>query len=346
MPMSAFMRPFIIPVFLPQVGCPHQCAFCNQRLITGVQHSFLSPDQLRSLIDRFLQYKGTRRGVTQISFYGGNFLGLEKGYMIDLLQTASSYVLQGKVDSLRFSTRPDTVDDVRLDIIGKFPVKTVELGVQSMDDSVLMLSKRGHTARDTELAVERLKRKHYEIGLQMMVGLPGDDEKTSMETARRIASLFPDFVRIYPTLVIENSLLAMWYRQGRYSPLSLEQGISRVKHLYLLFSKHNIKVIRMGLQPTDDLSEKTAVLAGPYHPSFGHLVYSDIFLDMAISRLDSKPVSAESVTVRVHPRSISRFRGHKNRNIQILQARFHITALHIVADFSMSENALRIEISG
>ena len=278
--MQGNERPFIIPVFLPNSGCLHRCAFCNQTSITGVKQDTILPEKLRSVINEFLQWKGKFRNNVQISFYGGNFLGLKEKYLKTLLNESAKFVESGKVGSIRFSTRPDTITNERLDILKEYPVSTIELGVQSMDDRVLTMAKRGHTSSDTVKAVAVLKERGYEIGLQMMVGLPGDDEATSLATGRRIADLAPDFVRIYPAVVLKNSLLAKWYKEGKYTPLSLEPCVTLVKKLHLLFDEKKIPVIRMGLQASADLENGTTILAGPYHPAFGHLVYSEIFLDM------------------------------------------------------------------
>ena len=239
------VRPFIIPVFLPHMGCPHRCAFCNQAAITHSKQNKFPLERIDKYIDTFLNYSGKQRMPVQLAFYGGNFLGLKPDYIKSLLVTASQFVTAGRIDNIRFSTRPDTVDQQRLDLISDAPVLTVELGVQSMDDRVLALSKRGHKSSDTEKAVELLKKRGYEIGLQMMVGLPGDDKYKTFATGRRIAKLSPDFVRIYPAVVLENSLLAKWYRQGNYVPWSLGFCVSIVKELYLFFRKKNIPVIRM-----------------------------------------------------------------------------------------------------
>jgi len=168
---------------------------------------------------------------------------------------AGEFVSQGLVDSIRFSTRPDTIDARRLDILENYPVATVELGVQSMDDQVLVQAGRGHSASDTIRAVEALKERQLDIGLQMMVGLPGDSDARALTTTRKIADLDPDFVRIYPTVVVENSRLAQWFKKGKYAPLSLEDAVSLVKKIYLLFKQEGIEVIRMGLQASDDLED-------------------------------------------------------------------------------------------
>lgn len=282
----------------------------------------------------------------QIAFFGGNFLGLEKHEITLLLFEACKFVKTGKVDGIRFSTRPDTIDTERLDMLKEFPVSTVELGVQSMDDKVLTMVNRGHTSFDTENAVHLLKKHNFEIGLQMMVGLPGDDEKTSLSTGRRIADLSPDFVRIYPAVVLKNSLLATWYEKGKYTPLSLESAVTIVKKLHLLFREKNIRVIRMGLQTSKDLEKGAAIVAGPYHPAFGHMVFSEIFLDRAVSiiesGLESGNLFSDAILIKVNPRSISKMQGLKNQNIKLMKNKFHIKSITILQDPSIAEDGLTI----
>jgi len=333
-------RPFIIPVFLPHYGCPHRCIFCNQSNITGVKQPFLAPQRLREWIKEYLTFKGKKRHPVQIAFYGGNFLGLKADEITRLLKEAAGFVKAGSVDSVRFSTRPDTINTERLDVIKPYPVSTIELGVQSMDDQVLTSAKRGHKAQDTEKAVALLKTSKYKIGLQMMVGLPGDNEAKALATGRKIASLNPDFVRIYPTIVLANSPLARWYQDGTYAPWPLERCVTLVKNLYMLFASKNIPVIRMGLQPSDDLEVGSTILAGPFHPAFGHLVYSEIFLDKAVTVLKSKKSNLDTITLKVHPQNISKMRGLKNNNIHILKRKFQIKSLQIVPDAAVFKNSV------
>ncbi len=269
-------------------------------------------------------------------------MGLEKEYIERLLNVSAKFVKNNEIDAIRFSTRPDTIDHDRIEIIKNYPIKTVEIGVQSMDNRVLAMANRGHSASDTQLAVALLKDRHYQIGLQMMVGLPEEDESSSLSTAYRIGELEPDFVRIYPTIVLKNSLLARWYENGTYRPWSLERSIAHVKTLYLFFKKKNIPVIRMGLQASEDLDSGAAVLAGPYHPSFGHMVHSKIFLDMATEILGHKSVSQDTVTLNVHPKSISKMRGMKNSNVETLKRRFQLTSLEIVPDSSLAIDSLSV----
>lgn len=341
--MKSSRKPFVIPVFLPHAGCPHRCVFCNQTAITGAGERTLSAVELRRHIDAFLGFKGRLRDTVQIAFYGGNFLGLERPQIISLLDQATTYVRTGEVDSLRCSTRPDTITGGTLDTIAGYPVSTVELGVQSMDDDVLALCRRGHTSRDTITAVARLKARGIRIGLQIMVGLPGDDRTGCLETARRVADLGPDFVRIYPTVVLKNSLLTQWYRQGKFEPLGLEQSVTLVKKLYLYFRKNRIPVIRMGLAPSDDFDTASEIVAGPFHPAFGHLVHSEIFLDRVIAVMESKKSTPDKLLIHVHPRSLSRLRGLRNRNIQLLKTRFHIRSIEVVPDPDLGGEDIRVE---
>ena len=341
---GAERRPFIIPIFIPHAGCPHRCVFCDQTAISGTPRGLPNAAAVGAVIERYLTYRKPTRGRSQISFYGGNLLGLPEADLLPLLQTGDRYVGTGRVDSLRCSTRPDTIDPARLDLLAAFPMATIELGVQSMDDGVLQLSRRDHTAADTERAVGLLKQRGLEVGLQMMVGLPGDNPAQSLASADRMIRLAPDFIRIYPTLVLEHSLLAAWYRQGRYRPSSLAESVDLVKKLYLRFRQNKIAVIRMGLQATAELDNGSAVLAGPYHPAFGHLVQAAVFFDRAVellqARHDCRPGSRPML--RVHPRSISRMRGLNNQNIKALKSRFDLDGLDCIADHGMDPDAVAL----
>ena len=335
-------KPFIIPVFLPHAGCPHRCVFCDQAAITGKNSSLPSTESLRKQVNSFIAFKSKQRKEVQIAFYGGNFLGLAEITVKTLLKEAAAFVQAGKVGSIRFSTRPDTIDAVRLNWLKTFPVAAIEIGVQSMDDGVLALSNRGHTARDTEKAVGLLRKNNYQIGLQLMLGLPGDDEARAIKSAQKAAALSPDFVRIYPTVVLKKSPLARLFQKREYVPLSLEAAVSLTKKLYRIFESRAIPVIRMGLQASEDLDAGAAILAGPYHPAFGQLVYADLFLDKARLLLQNLENSPRSITLQVHPRSLSRLQGLRNRNIQILKKEFNLYSIAIKTDDSLAGNELKV----
>jgi histone acetyltransferase (RNA polymerase elongator complex component) len=343
------LKPLIIPVFIPHAGCPHHCVFCNQAAITRGSTDPPSPARIRSEIDAFLAHPIRLRKPAQISFYGGNFLGLKSADIRALLQEAATYVQARKAESLRFSTRPDTIRPDRLDLLTPFPVTDVELGVQSMNDSVLAQSRRGHTAEDTERAVFLLKQRGYRIGLQMMVGLPGDRVETALETGRRIATLEPDFIRIYPTVVLRGSPLAEWYLDGKYHPMPLEETISLVAELHQEFAGKSIPVIRMGLQAETDLQPGAAILSGPFHPAFGHLVHARIYLKEAITLLGSRlrdEAEVSEVSIEVHPRNESRMRGLQNRNIEILEKMFHIKTLKVIRNAEVPETEIHLTSEG
>lgn len=339
-------QPFIVPVFLPHAGCPHRCIFCNQWIVSGREEGRSEAEGGLAAAREFLRFRGTRQGPAQIAFFGGNFLGLPWERSRRLLAAASEWVRAGDLDGIRFSTRPDTVDSRALGRIGDFPVACVELGVQSMDDDVLRQSRRGHTAADTTAAVQRLKARGYDVGLQLMVGLPGDDEGRLMETGRRIAGLGPSFVRIYPTLVLAGSPLAEWHRLGRYRTLSLDEAVGLSMKLYRFLRQRGIPVVRTGLQPGADLAPGRGVAAGPYHPAFGDLVQSACYLEALRRTLRRRPIFEKAIELRVHPRGVSRLRGQHNANCAALRQEFGFSEVRVAPDAGLDEDAIGLPDGG
>lgn len=261
----------IIPVFVPHKGCPNQCSFCNQRHITG-QIKETTPEMARQTIEMYLKTIDTAKYHAEVAFYGGSFTAIDIDYQTALLKVAYEYVKKGVIKGIRLSTRPDAIDDKILDNLEKYNVTEIELGVQSMCDDVLTLNKRGHTVRQVKDAVSLIRKRDFSLGLQMMTGLIGDTYEKSVYTAEKISELKPDFVRIYPTLVFDNTELADLYRKGEYKPMPLEETVKLCKELLDIFENRNgIKVIRMGLF-MNDKEAKENFLAGPYHPRFRELV--------------------------------------------------------------------------
>ena len=343
--MNFSNAPFIIPIFIPHRGCPHQCAFCNQVTITGNTSPFPSKEALSRKINAYLSFKKNRTKPAQIAFYGGNFLGLQNKTIQSLLTEAERFICSGKVESIRFSTRPDTIDEQQLDAIQKFTISAIEIGVQSMDDHVLLKSNRGHTAGDTTKSSGLIRERGLKLGLQMMTGLPGDSEKRSLATAHQIADLLPDFIRIYPTVVLAGSPLAEWYRAGKYSPIPLDESVTFVKKIYQFFNLKGIPVIRIGLQASSDLDNGENIIAGPYHPAFGHMVFSEIFLEQVENILKNETnIREKSIVIYVHPRSISKMRGLKNRNIEKLKNDFQLNSIAVLSSERFGIDQLEVEI--
>jgi histone acetyltransferase (RNA polymerase elongator complex component) len=258
----------IIPIFIPFGGCSHQCVFCNQTKITG--STYLPGErEIAGTVESHLSTwkKGGRK---EIAFYGGSFTSLPEDVQENYLKTAYKYVKTGQVDGIRLSTRPDAIDDNTIRLLKKYRVGAVELGVQSMVNSVLKLSGRGHMGKDTVRAAALLKEANMLVGMQIMPGLPGDTEATIVNTARRVIITRPNFVRIYPTVVIRDTPLHNMYKKGDYIPWTLDEMVSICRRIYEMFQRSSITVIRMGLQPTVELEKN--IVAGPYHPSFRQLV--------------------------------------------------------------------------
>ena len=260
----------IIPIFVPHKGCPHQCSFCNQRHITG-QLEEMTPEKARDIIEMYLTTIDTKKYRTEIAFYGGSFTAIDMEYQTSLLEIAFWYKQNRGVKGIRLSTRPDCISTKILDNLKKYGVTEIELGVQSMCNDVLCANNRGHNDLDVVNAVNLIRKYNFSLGLQQMTGLYMDSDESDIYTAERIAELKPDFVRIYPTLVFNNTDLAIYYKKGLYLPHTLEHSIDLCKKIKSIYDEHNIKIIRLGLLMSDD-EAKNNYLSGPYHPRFRELV--------------------------------------------------------------------------
>ena len=329
--------PLVIPVFLPHCGCPHQCAFCNQSILTSQPQGVPDGKQMDQILETYLQYKGNRTRV-ELAFFGGNFLGLAPDIIKGLLAWVKEQLGEGKIDAIRFSTRPDTISSQTLALIRAFPVSMIELGVQSMNDPVLLNSNRGHTCKDTLDAICLIKAQGFKFGVQVMVGLPGDTEASLMESTRQLADLGPDVARIYPLLVLKGSQVAKWYKDGQYVPLDLEKAIDLVKQMVLLFQDHQITVIRVGLQASEMMEDPSMVKAGPWHPAFGHLVLSQIMFDRACQQIDGLAgvYDGKRILLAVHPCSVSRLLGDKKKNLAQLKKKYPTHQFDVCQDDRIS----------
>lgn len=351
--MERLEKPLVIPVFIPHSGCPHQCAFCNQSIITsqldnplsdGLSASgFLDKKRIDHTIEEYLQYKGNRNRV-ELAFFGGNFLGLPENKIIELLELIQPYIKENRIDGIRFSTRPDTIDQHILDKIVPYTISAIELGVQSMSDDILKKVRRGHTRKDIIHAMTLLKKNAVKIGVQVMAGLPGDTPENLLESTRMLTQLEPDFARIYPLMVLQGSLVEKWYKKGEYQPLSLDSAVRQVKLMYEIFSQAGVDVIRMGLQASEFMEDDTKVIAGPWHPAFGHLVFSSILFDQVCKQIDAQSnlKNTNHMVIKIHPRSESRFRGDKNSNIKKLRKKYSELDFSIHLDDSIPTNRILV----
>ena len=324
------MKRHIIPVFVPHYGCPHQCVFCNQHKITG-SGTTVTAEYAEKIIREALSWQ-TRTTEKEVAFYGGSFTAIPMSSQRELLSVVSPLYREGIIHGVRLSTRPDAIDDAVLNMLLEHHVTTIELGVQSMDDTVLRAANRGHTSDEVRAAVKKIRRYPFALGLQIMPGLPSEDMYSLLRTANAVRELAPDFVRIYPTVVIDDTPLADAYKCGKYTPLTLKDAVMRTAFLKLFFERANIPVIRMGLQATTDLDQEGTVLAGPYHPAFGELVEAELFRLMLICVLDGEDISGRKLIIHHHPSDASKVRGQRRANLMWIKERYRVKQITCISD--------------
>ncbi|NLL63037.1 MAG: radical SAM protein [Ruminococcaceae bacterium] len=321
-----------IAVFVAHEGCPNECSFCNQHIISGKQETASAAD-VQSAVETALK-SGCFDG--QLAFFGGSFTAIDRFYMLELLTAAKPFYEKGQISGIRISTRPDAIDEKILKILKEYGVKAIELGAQSMDDNVLFLNKRGHTADDVRVASKLIKEYDFELGLQMMTGLFGDTDKGALFTADEIIKLNPETVRIYPTVVLEGTELCRLYRAGKYQPQTIDDAVLLCGKLLLKFHKANIKVIRLGLHSGGNVEE--GFVAGVYHPAFRELVEGQIYLDLILSRLKEKG----EYKIFVNPKEISKMVGQNRKNIVQLKDNNYICK--VFSDKSLGKYEINIEV--
>lgn len=303
-----------IALFVPHNGCPHTCAFCNQRVISGEQTQ-PSPQDVAQAAECAIRSLGEKSAESEIAFFGGSFTAIERDYMISLLEAAAVYVRSGRIGGIRCSTRPDCIDEEVLDILLRYGVTAIELGAQSMDDRVLELNERGHTAQQVRDAAKMIKSRGIELGLQMMTGLYGDSDDGALYTARELAALGPDTIRIYPTVVLRGTKLAQLYESGEFQPQGLEGAVPLCAKLLQFFEERSIPVIRLGLHAGKDVEQQYA--GGAYHPALRELCESRIMLEKAAGELKNAEKAAEYI-ISVDPSDISKMVGQKRGNVLAL----------------------------
>ena len=338
---------YIIPIFVPHLGCPNDCIFCNQKSISG-QKKNMTKEEAKNIIDNYLKNLNDSDALIEIAFFGGSFTAINENLQNELLELAYTYVKEGKVESIRISTRPDCIDKNILKRLKKYKVKTIELGVQSANDFVLKRANRGHTFEDVKKASKLIRWYGFRLGHQMMVGLPESTRQDEINTAKALIKLKPKMVRIYPVLVVKNTKLEKEYENGIYKALPLPQAVETCKQLVRMFSDKNIDIIRVGLQNTDEISdpssEKSEVVAGPYHPAFRQLVESGLWYDAIVEKIKKLNVKVKEVQVTVNPLDVNNVIGHKKDNVLKLKE-FYDVDLVLKQDSNIRQGKSKIDIT-
>lgn len=338
---------YIIPIFVPHLGCPNDCIFCNQKSISG-QKKNMTKEEAKNIIDNYLNNLNDSDALIEIAFFGGSFTAINENLQNELLELAYTYVKEGKVESIRISTRPDCIDKNILKRLKKYKVKTIELGVQSANDFVLKRANRGHTFEDVKKASKLIRWYGFRLGHQMMVGLPESTRQDEINTAKALIKLKPKMVRIYPVLVVKNTKLEKEFENGIYKALPLPQAVETCKQLVRMFSDKNIDIIRVGLQNTDEISdpssEKSEVVAGPYHPAFRQLVESGLWYDAIVEKIKKLNVKVKEVQVTVNPLDVNNVIGHKKDNVLKLKE-FYDVDLVLKQDSNIKQGKSKIDIT-
>lgn len=323
----------IIPIFVPHLGCPNDCVFCNQKRITGVSNFDIN--SVSEIIETHLSYFSPS-SPREIAFYGGSFTAIEEDLQKELLSIAKSYKDKGLVDGIRLSTRPDCIDDHVLTYLKANSVDTIELGIQSTNTDVLDLSKRGHNRASIFYASKLIKEAGFKLGLQQMLGLPGDCQEYSIETCKEIIGLKPDFVRIYPTLIIKNTELELMYLEGKYKPLTLYEAVDLASKLIMLYESSNIEIIRVGLQATDNLQFEKDVVAGPLHDAFRELCESKkLYMVLEAAKLNIR--ENENIILYSNGRNNALLVGQKGSNKENIKKLFKTDQVKFKVDSTLED---------
>ena len=341
------MKTYNIPIFVPHRGCPFDCVFCNQKRITGTQKE-VTADDVHNIIGEYLKTLPSKNRRIEAAFFGGSFTGIPINEQSELLAAANEYLKKGDIDGIRLSTRPDYIDKKILKRLKKYKVKTIELGVQSANDYILKKAGRGHTFEDVVKASKLIRWYGFDLGHQMMVGLPESTTVDEINTAKQLIKLKPKMVRIYPVLVIKNTKLEKDYNDGKYKPLTVIQAVEVCKELVKLFVKKHIEVIRIGLQPTDTITnpenDKSEVVAGPFHPAFRQLVESGMWYDVIVEKIKQLNTKVKEVVVTVNPADVNNVIGQRKDNINNLRDVYDVNLI-VKADEKIKQGKSKIEIT-
>ena len=339
-------KEYIIPIFVPHLGCPNNCIFCNQKKISG-QTKMVTAKDVQETIEYYLKNFKDSHKYVEVAFFGGSFTAIERDKQEELLKAVQPYIKDKKVSSIRVSTRPDAIDKDILKMLKKYHVKTIELGVQSMNNYILQRSQRGHTVEDVKKASKLIRWNGFILGHQMMVGLPESTMQDEINTAKEIIKLKPRIVRVYPVLVIKDTPLEVEYEKGEYTPLTVTQAVERCKEIVSMFNKKKIQVIRMGLQNTEEISdpnqESSQVVAGPFHPAFRQLVEASMWYDSILNEIKKINTKVIEVKIITNAENINNIIGHKKENVLKLKEIYNLD-VSVEASEEIKPGKFKLEI--
>lgn len=334
---------YIIPIFVPHEGCPHNCVFCNQNTITGTENK-VNAGYVKRTIEEYLNTIPNKDAVIEVSFFGGTFTAIDINKQKELLEVAKNYKESNKIKYIRLSTRPDYIDDTILTNLKNYSVDIIELGVQSLDNEVLLKSGRGHNEKDVVEASRLIKNYGFVLGHQIMLGLPGDNFEKDIETTQKIINMKPDICRIYPALVIKDTLMEIMFNRGLYKPYNLKDCVNISKVILGMLSSNSIEVIRIGLQPTEEINVNGALVAGPFHPAFRELVEGSIINDMILDSLKDKKF--KNVTIYITPKDISKLYSNKKLFFNKMKTQVNCINFKVTQDISVEKDSIKILSDG
>lgn len=344
---------YIIPIFVPHEGCPHDCVFCNQDRITGTNknsirivkdkdvkknddHPEVTDKFVEKTVNDYLETINHEEATVEVSFFGGTFTGIREEKQRELLKVAKEFKDKKLIDKIRLSTRPDYIDEYILTYLKEYGVDIIELGVQSLDEEVLRKSARGHGTEEVFKASKLIKEYGFTLGHQIMPGLPGDSFERDIYTTKQSISMKPDICRIYPSLVIKDTAMEIMYERGEYVPYTLEEAVEISKVMYDMYAENNIKVIRIGLQPTETISENGDVVAGPFHPAFRELVESSLLVDKILKSMEAY----DKGEIHINPRDISKL--YANKKVYFNKLKEHNKNILVKQDDSVKRGCVQL----
>lgn len=342
----------IIPIFIPHKGCPNDCVFCNQKKITAHTKA-VTPEDVRTTIDEWLTtLENPRPEVLEVAFFGGSFTGIPMEEQSAYLAIAKEYKDAGRIDRIHMSTRPDYIDEKILDNLAAYGADVIELGVQSFDPEVLKLSGRGHNAACVYESSRLIKDYGFTLGIQLMIGLPGDSMEKCIYSAEETVKIRPDVARLYPTVIMEDTELCAMYERGEYAPLSMNEAVSRTKAMYEILDGAGINIIRVGLKSSDIITDGNSISSRTFHPAFRQLVEGEIARDRITSILDKKlaelPHHENPLMTDIYssPGWYSNMIGNSGVNRDYFTGKYPGLLIKFKTDESLADNAYRIEIKG